>query len=177
MLVMIGSSASGKTEIAKIIIQKYLFEKMVTYTTRSKRQNETNGIDYHFISLEEFRILNDSHEFIETTYYNENYYGTRFQDISNKKVLIVDIPGANNIYEKLGNQIVLFYLYSSEEIRRKRMILRGDLVEDVNRRIEKDKTHFDSNKLNHIDYRINTEHKSLEVLADEIYQLYTKHLL
>jgi guanylate kinase len=175
MLVMIGSSASGKTEIAKIMIHKYQFEKMVTYTTRSKRINEVDGVDYHFITVEEFKRLNSNSEFVETTCYNDNYYGTRFKDISNNKILIVDIPGANSIYQKVGNKIVLFYLYASEETRRKRMMMREDLLEDVNKRIEKDKTHFDPSLLIRIDYLIDTEDKTLEQLAEDIYSLYTNH--
>ena len=47
MLVFIGASASGKTEIVKILIRDYGFNKIITHTTRKKRKNEIDGIDYH----------------------------------------------------------------------------------------------------------------------------------
>ena len=54
MLILVGPSASGKTEATKILIEKYNLKKLVTYTTRSMRVHEVNGKDYHFITKEEF---------------------------------------------------------------------------------------------------------------------------
>ena len=55
MLVLVGPSASGKTEATKLLIEKYNLKKLVTYTTRKIRVNEVNGKDYHFISVDEFK--------------------------------------------------------------------------------------------------------------------------
>ena len=54
MLILIGPSASGKTEVAKLLAKKYNITKIVTYTTRAPRVNEVNGVDYNFVSVEEF---------------------------------------------------------------------------------------------------------------------------
>ena len=54
MLVIVGSSASGKTKIVQELIKTYHMEKLVTYTTREKRIGEIEGKDYHFISREDF---------------------------------------------------------------------------------------------------------------------------
>lgn len=54
MLVIIGPSASGKTQIVNTLIKFYKMRKMVTYTTRPIRNHEVNGIDYYFINKEEF---------------------------------------------------------------------------------------------------------------------------
>ena len=54
MLVIVGPSACGKTQIVNHLIANYGYEKLVTYTTRPMRVNEVNHIDYHFISKEEF---------------------------------------------------------------------------------------------------------------------------
>ena len=54
MLVIVGPSASGKTQMVQELIKKYKMEKLVTYTTRAMRVGEVNGKDYHFISVEEF---------------------------------------------------------------------------------------------------------------------------
>ena len=76
MLILIGPSASGKTEVAKLLASKYNITKIVTYTTRKPRIHEVNGVDYHFVSVEEFAKLTEQNFFVETTYYNSNYYGT-----------------------------------------------------------------------------------------------------
>lgn len=49
MLILIGPSASGKTEAAKIMINRYPISRVVTCTTRKKRINEIDGFDYHFL--------------------------------------------------------------------------------------------------------------------------------
>ncbi len=177
MLVMLGASASGKTEIAKIIIKKYGFKKMITYTTRSMRPGEVDGVDYHFINEEEFLKRKNQNFFIETTLYNRHYYGTAFRDASFDKVLIVDTCGANALYERLKSKVILFFLEAPEEIRRQRMIQRGDHEEDIKRRLAEDAKYFVKERLLHIDFIINTNDLGLEDLADHVYELYINHFL
>ena len=76
MIVLIGASASGKTEVAKTLIAKKGFSKIVTYTTREIRPSEVNGVDYHFVTKEKFLELKNDNFFLETTTYNNNFYGT-----------------------------------------------------------------------------------------------------
>ena len=57
MLILIGPSASGKTEVAKYLKKMYHIDKIITYTTRNPRENELKDVDYHFISLEEFALF------------------------------------------------------------------------------------------------------------------------
>ena len=110
MLVFIGASASGKTEIVKILIRDYGFNKIITHTTRKKRKNEIDGIDYHFLSLTEFLSRKDENYFIETEKYDGNYYGTAFKDTGINNVLIVDPNGANSIYDKEIPNTLFFLL-------------------------------------------------------------------
>ena len=172
MLVMIGASASGKTEAAKQIINKYGFEKMITYTTRSMRPGEVNGVDYHFISKEEFLNRDAKNEFLETTVYRDNYYGTAFKDADYKKVLIVDPSGANKIYEKLKERVTIFYLDAPKEVRRLRMLNRQDNPEEIQKRLDCDDAYFSPENIIHVDYVINSSDCTISELADRIYQLY-----
>lgn len=177
MLVLIGASASGKTEIAKILIRDYSFKKIVTNTTREKRINEIDGIDYHFLSVAEFSKKAENNYFIETEIYDGNYYGTAFRDASLHSVLIVDTNGANSIYEQHINNAVFVYLETSEEIRIQRMTQRGDNVKDIKNRIKKDRVHFSFGKINHVDFKIDTSTKSLEKLANEVDCLYKSKIV
>ena len=121
MIILVGPSATGKSVVAKKLYEKYNIKKVVTYTTRPMRVGEINDIDYHFISKEDFENKIRNNYFIETANYNNNYYGTAYEDISKDKVLIVEPNGANVYYEKLGKKIVIFYLQASEDERKKRM--------------------------------------------------------
>jgi guanylate kinase len=176
MLILIGASASGKTEIAKLLIKDYGFEKMVTTTTRKKRKGEVNHIDYHFVTLNKFLKLKDQNKFLETVEYNGNFYGTPKDGASKNKVLIVEPEGANEINKHNMEDTVFFLLETDEETRKNRMLQRGDNLIQVIDRLHKDDVYFDYKNIDHIDYRMNTSTLSQEDLAQIINDVYQKHI-
>lgn len=176
MLVLIGASASGKTEIAKLLIKHYGFKKMITYTTRDKRHNEENGVDYHFIDESAFLKKAANHEFLETTIYNQTHYGTAFKDALPYRVVIVDIPGANALYQVLKDKVVIMYIETLESLRKARMIQRGDHLADIEKRIALDARAFNPNLADHIDYVIQNSRHSLTAVTKDIAEKY-KHMI
>ena len=172
MIILVGPSASGKSVVVNKMKEKYDFLKVVTYTTRPMRNGEINHIDYHFISKEEFLQKKKENWFIETACYNDNYYGTAYEDISENKVLIVEPSGANVYYEKLKNQVMIIYLDVSEEIRQNRMLERGDSLDSINKRMASDKEYFSFEKINHIDMIVKTDKKTIEEVTDIIVNEY-----
>ena len=172
MLVLVGASASGKTDIAKILIEQYGFKKMVTTTSRKPRKGEVNGVDYHFISKKVFENRIEKNRFLESVSYNENYYGTPKKGATKEKVLIVEPVGANSIYEHEIKDTVIILLETEEEIRKERMLERGDNLIEVIDRLEKDTEHFKKENLRHIDFIVNTTEGTQEELALKIYDLY-----
>lgn len=176
MLVLIGASASGKTEIAKLLIKNYDFKKMVTTTTRKKRKGEINKVDYNFITENKFLKMKDQHKFLETTVYNNTYYGTPIEGATINKVLIVDPNGANSIFEKKIPDTLFFLLETDEETRKDRMLQRGDNLIQVLDRLNKDDDIFDQKNIKHIDYKMNTSTLTQDDLAEVINDLYYKHL-
>jgi len=177
MIVLIGASASGKTEISKILISNYQFKKMITYTTRDLRKNEVNHVDYHFVSKTEFIAKQKNHEFLETSLYNGNLYGTAFRDAELNRVLIVEPEGANNIYNKHLPCTFFFYLEVPSEIRKARMLSRGDHISDIEQRILMDESRFKIENLSHVDFILDTSSKSLEELSQIIFEKYEQLLL
>ena len=110
MLIIIGPSASGKTECAKILEKKYNLKKVITHTTRLPRINEINNIDYHFVNKETFLEMKKNNEFVETMVYNNNYYGTSKKEISDNKCAILDYNGANVFYSLKDKRIFIVFL-------------------------------------------------------------------
>ena len=64
MLVLVGPSASGKSAIVKCLESKYGIKKFITCTTRPMRVGEINGVDYFFMTKEEFATRYENDEFI-----------------------------------------------------------------------------------------------------------------
>ena len=176
MIILIGRSASGKTTIAKKLIEDYNFKKFVTNTTRKMRVGEINDVDYHFISETEFKKKEEQSMLVESTYYNGYYYGTSIEDVSDDKVLIVDINGANKFYEKLQDQVTIFYITASTDTIKKRMIERHDDIESINSRLKIDEEYFNINKLIHYDYIINTDNDSIDNITLDVFNKYKSFL-
>lgn len=175
MLVLLGPSASGKTESAKIMMNRYPISRVVTCTTRPKRLNEIDGFDYHFLSAEEFLLKKNQGYFIETTHYNHFYYGTPRNELGEDKFIILDPIGLES-FLSLDIELVAIYLKTNEDIRIERMKQRQDALENIKSRIKDDRKEFNIKKIKGLDLIIDTTDKSLSDMADLIYSNY-KELL
>lgn len=174
MIIIIGASASGKTEVVKKLINEYGYKKLVTYTTREKRVGEIDGIDYNFVSIDEFNKLLLNDEFFETIKYNNNYYGTLKKDISVGKVVILEPNGFKKYNNSIYKPIVSFFLYSSRDMREKRMIYRGDKIELIKERLESDSIIFSDENINGVNFIINSDSLTISEIAKEINDLYKR---
>lgn len=172
MIILVGASASGKTEVAKELKKKYAIQKVVTHTTRLKRAHEIDDIDYHFVSVEEFLKLQSENYFVETTLYNGNYYGTSKKEIADNKCLIVDPNGLHAFQALHDAHIVTFLLLASEDLRKKRMEARGDSLENIERRIENDRDSFSKENIGTIDFTIDTENLTIEEVTELVIKNY-----
>jgi guanylate kinase len=171
MLVLVGPSASGKTESAKIMMNRYPISRVVTCTTRPKRVNEIDGFDYHFLSAEEFLLKKQQGYFVETTFYNQYHYGTPKNELGDNKFIILDPKGLSS-FIKLDMPIVAIFLKTKEQIHIERMKQRKDKVKDIKERIKEDKKEFNLKHIEGLDLIIDTTDLSLSEVADLIYQNY-----
>lgn len=174
MLVLVGPSACGKTQIVQQLIKQYGMEKLVTYTSRSKRVNEIEGKDYHFISKDEFLQKIDDNFFIEYVNYNGNYYGTPRSELSFNKVVILEPNGLKHYLEKARDLITIVYLKCSQEVLRIRMLNRHDSKEDVVRRLNEDSIRFTSEIMKLADLVVDTTPSNIYDDAKKIYQFYKR---
>tara|TARA_B100000945_G_scaffold321042_1_gene333511 strand:+ start:2014 stop:2592 length:579 start_codon:yes stop_codon:yes gene_type:complete len=126
-------SGSGKTTLCKALrkVREDILWS-VSFTTREPRKNERNGLDYHFVSKNEFKQRIKEKDFIEWQNVHGNYYGTSriiLKDaIKENKILLfeVDVKGALSLKENNpDNTFTIFILPPSLEDLRLRLIKRG----------------------------------------------------
>ena len=175
MIVLAGASASGKTEVAKFLAKKYGITKIVTTTTREKRKNEVDGVDYFFVSKERFLEMIKEGRFVEFTSYNGNYYGSTKDQIVKDKCVVIDPEGLRSYIALNDPSIMTFFLEATEQTRHDRMIFRGDDFDKIESRIANDRVAFRKENIATVDYIIdsNAPH-SVEEVTDTIYRLYMK---
>lgn len=174
MILLVGPSASGKTEVAKLLMKSHAIRKVVTHTTRLPRVGEKDGVDYHFVSPERFQEMERNGEFVETTFFSGRYYGSSKAEVADDKALIVDPAGLDAYLALRDPRIVSFYLDTSEELREQRMNARGDHPEDIARRIENDRVAF--RDVSPTTYVLKNETGPLEEIAEKVYRLYLEEL-
>ncbi len=174
MIILCGPSASGKTEVAKMLHSKYGIVKMITTTTRSMRVNEINGRDYFFVTKEEFLNRLNNNKFVEHTFYNGNYYGSGIDQIGPNKCIVVD-PKGLAAFQTLNNpKIKTFFLISEEDTRFERMIRRGDKKEDAIARILKDRDEFGLDKIKNINCYVDSQNLTVEEVCDFVFKKYNE---
>jgi len=137
----VGESASGKSTIEKQLVN-YGYSKIVSYTTRPMREGEVDGIDYHYISEEDFLYHLKINFFAEYTVYNGWYYGIAHEDCLDNSIVVVEPHGFRQLLKIPNLHIKSFYIQVPERVRLKRMVDRGDNLMEVFRRIFSDQGLF-----------------------------------
>jgi guanylate kinase len=173
MIVLVGASASGKTELSKILFKEYGYKKCITTTTRVMRDNEQQGVDYHFLTKEAFETKISEGAFYEVTSYQNHYYGIQKKDVNENGLVIVDPNGANKLVE-CGSDVFVVYIEASEALRKRRMEERNDEPLLIQKRIEGDRETFDLKHFIRIDLHIYNEVVSLESIANKIHEAYQR---
>ncbi len=123
LLVLSAPSGGGKSSIARNLLQgRDDLGYSVSATTRPMREGERDGVDYHFISREEFLRRREAGEFLESATYGGHLYGTlrseidRIFAVGRHAVLDIEIEGARQIRASFPNSLHLFVLPPSAEV-------------------------------------------------------------
>jgi guanylate kinase len=144
MLILSSPSGAGKTTITKKIQQKYQsFKISVSHTTRKPRPNEIDGVDYFFVSDNEFKRLIEEKKFYEYAKIFDNYYGTSksFVDEAIKKndiIFDIDWQGTQQLTRFKNLKLIkIFLLPPNKTELKQRLIKRNqDSLQEVERRFK-----------------------------------------
>jgi guanylate kinase len=160
IFVFSAPSGAGKSTIIKEILRNRSdLVYSISATTRSKRDNEVDGVDYFFISEDEFKQKIERGEFIEWEQFYDYYYGTlkSFVDQElekgNNLVLELDVKGALSI-KKIYKEAVLIFIQppSIEELKQRLEQRRTETEEDFQKRI--DRAEMELAQKDKFDYRV-----------------------
>ena len=142
-IVISGPSGVGKGTICNKLMNEVNAWYSVSTTTREAREGEVDGVNYYFVSKEEFEEKIKNNEFLEYNIYNGNYYGTSKEKVVeklNQGINVfseIDVNGGKNIKKIFSDALLIYIAPPSMEELRNRLIGRGtDSEEVINNRLE-----------------------------------------
>ncbi|MDQ3048669.1 MAG: guanylate kinase [Bacteroidota bacterium] len=164
LVIFSAPSGAGKTTIVQYLLKKIpKLEFSVSACSRSKRKEETHGVDYYFISVDEFKAKIINEEFAEwEEVYTDNFYGTLKAEIERiwKKghhiIFDMDVVGGLNLKKQFGDQALSVFVMppSIEHLERRLKSRETETPESIARRLGKAEvelktaTNFDAIVLN-----------------------------
>ena len=173
MIILSSPSGAGKTTLVKKLSKEKKYKISVSHTTREPRINEVNGVDYFFVSKEDFNKMIKDNAFLEYAEVFENLYGSTkdqvFQDLENGYNVLFDIDWQGT--EQIKNQtlnyklVTFFILPPSREVLHQRLISRGESNEKI---IKMRMEQFDKDILHWKDYDFVVVNEDLDKCYKEI---------
>ncbi len=175
LFVLSGPSGSGKNTVYDgLALRIPALAHTVSATTRDPRAGEIHGVDYYFISEEEFLFRVDHGDFIEYVDYGGNYYGTlkseveRLTSMHKILVLIIEVNGALRFKELFPEATTIFIIPPSIEELKRRISGRGqNSEEELNTRLEIARAEME----NRDKYDRCVVNDDLEHCIDEVYHI------
>ena len=180
LFVVSGPSGTGKdTVVAQLLRNHPEIQHTVSATTRPMREGEKNGINYHFMSKEEFERALANDEIVEHTCYCDNYYGTLRSEIEARMkagipvILVIEVEGAGNIKRMYPGSTTIFVLPPDMEELERRLRNRGtENEETIQRRLKRAETEI----ANSVDYDEHVVNLQVATCAESLYSIIQFHL-
>ncbi len=151
LFIVSAPSGAGKTTLCKAVRNRFPdIGYSVSHTTREPREGEKDGIDYHFITMDDFEKKIRQGKWAEWARVHGNYYGTsadflnRCMDSGQDILLDIDVQGMRQITAGFPDSITFFIMPPTLEVLRERIETRGtDTKEVIERRIKNARAEMD----------------------------------
>lgn len=136
LVVVSGPAGSGKGTVNGKLLESDDFRFSVSATTRAPRPGEQDGVNYYYISREEFQHRIENGEMLEYTEYCGNFYGTPLREAeqvlaSGKHLILeIEVEGAMNVKAKYPDAVLIMLLPPSHTIQEQRLRGRGTETEE-----------------------------------------------
>lgn len=144
LLVISGPSGCGKGTVSEALLKRnddIIFS--ISATTRKKRPNEVDGVNYFFLDEKEFEQKVEDNQFLEYAFVHNNYYGTpkdfAMEQIEKGEIVLleIDVQGALQVKKNYKNVVFVFLLPPTMDELKNRIIKRGtESEEDIERRFK-----------------------------------------
>ena len=182
-LLILGPSGVGKDTLINMLKEIYpnIFFKLPSYTTRAKRPGEIEGVDYFFVSEEEFKIMESQGKLFGIQKYNNNFYASNKSKLrelidNGDKIIILNynIETANCVKNEFDFNYVAILAPSEDELRN-RLINRGTNPEEIENRMKNSIREINLiNEANYIQFRVvnNDINECFTKLENHIKKLY-----
>ena len=166
IIVLIGRSGSGKSSIQKCL-EENGYEKVVMSTTRPKRDGEIEGVDYYFLSNEEWGLKVKEGRLADIAYYNDWGYGLEIPE-NKDNLVICSTPAGMRSLKRSGYDIISVYINVDQRVALIRSLERGDSIVEACRRSISDLGQFDRVS-EEVDIEVKNDFKkSLDEIVQEI---------
>jgi guanylate kinase len=162
IIAIMGKAGSGKDTLLHSLIKAHPdFHEIISCTTRPKREKEIEGINYFFLTQEQFFEKTINNEMLEISRFNNWAYGTSYNSLSNEKINVgvFNPTGIRSLLDNPNIDVDVYYVRAADKTRLLRQLNREENpdIEEIIRRYKADEKDF-----NNLDF-------SYKVLDNEIY--------
>ena len=176
IIALCGKSGAGKDSLMMAIfshLEKYL-NPIISHTTRPRREKEIADESYHFVSKDEFLTLIDENKMLETTSFNNWYYGTSIDSLSNNKINIgvFNPDGIMSLLEDDRIELEIYYITAKGKTRLIRQLNREENpdVDEIIRRYSADEIQFQKMNNTECNIMVNETFNDYMNIVDSICQ-------
>lgn len=176
LFVISGPSGSGKGELCKKVLERGIANVSISATTRSPRNNEVDGVNYFFITKDEFQNRIEKGEFLEYAHYNGNFYGTpkdyvlKCLEKGINIILEIDVQGALRVKGMIPEAVLIMISAPDYRTLVARLAGRGDTSKkDMEERLETSRREFAS--LERYNYLVINETGKLAKAVDTVCEI------
>ena len=159
LFILSGPSGSGKTTLINLLTKEFpQIKRSISYTTRSPREGEIKGIDYHFISQEAFEQKITAHDFLEYADVFGNYYGTSKREVISELekghhvIMVIDTQGWLSVKDAVKTINIFIEPPNHSELIRRIYARKSDSQVSILRRLEN--AEHEIKLANYYDYKI-----------------------